>query len=294
MERPARKELALASLTTHHVGLEKYKSTGHRDFTHFRADRGVDTREWSAMPEGVIDLGAAAAPPPAPVPGARVPFTPVVADGSAAGAAGAAGARGGAAGGKAASARGKSGAAAGAGAPLHTFRLAAPEQLNPSFNVLYVRTQKPGVMRLPLVKLLLDTWDETVELVRPVFRFGIPESSLKDKCPYWRDDGSSLPTTPSFQMRRLQKAISSEGWGTQRAQMAGHGHGHGDHGHGGGHGGHGGHGGGGHGHGKGHHLTPFHEKEEFVENVTPWVVLGLNVAAWCYLGSSATKPPAGM
>lgn len=46
--------------------------------------------------------------------------------------------------------------------------------------------QKPGVLRVPLVKLFLDTWAETVELVRPVFRFGIPESSLRDKCPYWR------------------------------------------------------------------------------------------------------------
>ncbi|KAG2426516.1 hypothetical protein HXX76_011743 [Chlamydomonas incerta] len=286
MERPARKELAFASLTTHHVGLEKYKPTGHHDFTHFRAERSVDLRERGRMSDGIIDMGAQQPMPipmPVPMPSARVPFAPVVADGSATGAAGAAGARGGAKG-----ARGKAGAAAGP-PPLPTFRLVEPEQLNPSFNVLYVRTQKPGVMRLPLVKLLLDTWAETVELVRPVFRFGIPESSLRDKCPYWRDDGSSLPTTPSFQMKRLQKAITAEGWGTQRAAMA-HGHGHGGHGHGHGHG----HGGGG-GHSKhGHHLTPFHEKEEFVENVTPWVVLALNITAWCYLGSSATKPPGGM
>eukprot|EP00198_Chlamydomonas_reinhardtii_P005042 XP_001694378.1 predicted protein [Chlamydomonas reinhardtii] len=167
MERPARRELALASLTTHHVGLEKYKSTGRHDFSHFRADRGVNLR---------------------------------------------------------------------ASGRCHGQRW---------------RRGKPGVLRVPLVKLFLDTWAETVELVRPVFRFGIPESSLRDKCPYWRDEGSSLPTTPSFQMRRLQKAISSEGWGTQRAQL-------------------------------------------FVEAVTPWVVLALNIAAWCYLGSSATKPPAGM
>lgn len=84
------------------------------------------------MPEGVIDLGAAAAPQPpapAPVPGARVPFNPVVADGSAAGATGGKAARG-----------GKAGAAA-RPPPLPTFRLVEPEQLNPSFNVLYVRTQ---------------------------------------------------------------------------------------------------------------------------------------------------------
>ncbi|GLC40778.1 hypothetical protein PLESTB_000023700 [Pleodorina starrii] len=228
------------------------------------------------------------------------------------------------------------------------FTLLEPENLQPSFNVLYVRTQRPAVLRLPLVQAFLDTWAEAVELVRPVFRFGIPESSLRDKCKYWRDDGSSLPTNPSFQTQRLMKALSNEAFGASRLghrahthsphqgqqqqqppllhgvqdqqqqqrqqqqqqlqpgeeaaarggpagaatqdKSVGHGHGHDSGGHGGhGHGGHGkgGHGGGGHGK---RHLTPFQEKEEFVEAVTPWAVLGLNIAAWCYLGASASKP----
>ncbi|GIM08140.1 hypothetical protein Vretimale_12175 [Volvox reticuliferus] len=96
------------------------------------------------------------------------------------------------------------------------FTLVEPEQFQPSFNVLYVRTQRPTVLRTPLVQVFLDTWAEAVELVRPVFRFGIPESSLKDKCKYWRDDGSSLPTTPSLQTQRLIKAISNEAFGTSR------------------------------------------------------------------------------
>lgn len=27
---------------------------------------------------------------------------------------------------------------------------------------------------------------ETGELLRPIFRFGIPETSVRNKCPYWR------------------------------------------------------------------------------------------------------------
>ncbi|KAG2485985.1 hypothetical protein HYH03_015308 [Edaphochlamys debaryana] len=207
----------------------------------------------------------------------------------------------------------------GKGGQKISFTLQEPEQLNPSFNVLYVRTQKPGVFRLPLVKLLMDTWAETVELVRPVFRFGIPVTSLRNKCKYWRDDGSSLPTTPNLQMQRLIKAIDNEQFGSTRNPQfyaahhwAGgsyhkshkdHGPGHGSkeahgkahagplaHGHAAAHKDH--------GHGQGHkgphHLTAFQEKEEFVELVTPWVVVGLNVVAWCWLGSTANKPPPGM
>ncbi|GIL52291.1 hypothetical protein Vafri_8203 [Volvox africanus] len=179
------------------------------------------------------------------------------------------------------------------------FTLVEPEEYQPSFNVLYVRTQRPPVLRAPLVQVLLDTWAEAVELVRPVFRFGIPESSLKDKCKYWRDDGSSLPTTPSLQTQRLIKAISNEAFGASRLNRHHHHqhiaqqpqqqqqeHGPGSHGQG--------HGQDGGSHKGKHHLTPFQEKEEFVETVTPWVVLGLNVAAWCYLGTSANKPTPGM
>ncbi len=70
--------------------------------------------------------------------------------------------------------------------PRPQFFLSEPEDLPRAFNVLYVRTHRPAFLRLPLVRLLADTWAETVELLRPLTRLGIPESSLKDKCPYWR------------------------------------------------------------------------------------------------------------
>lgn len=54
------------------------------------------------------------------------------------------------------------------------------------FNVLYVQTPRPAFMDTPLASVLVDTLKETVELVKPVMRFGFPETSLKTKCPYWR------------------------------------------------------------------------------------------------------------
>ncbi|PNH01895.1 hypothetical protein TSOC_012171 [Tetrabaena socialis] len=174
------------------------------------------------------------------------------------------------------------------------FKLQPPENQTAAFNVLYVRTQKPPILGWPPVRLLLDTWQEMVELVRPALRFGIPETSFRNKCKWYREDGSSLPTTTSWRMQRLTKAINNEKFGERRqlalqrqmeeeqAHGPGHGHDHG-HGHGQGHGlikGHGGK----------RHLTAFQEKEEFVELVTPWVVVALNVCAYCYLGATANKP----
>lgn len=170
------------------------------------------------------------------------------------------------------------------------FFLSEPEDLPRAFNVLYVRTQRPSFLRLPLVRLLADTWAETVELLRPLRRLGIPETSLKDKCPYWRDD-DNMPATPSFRTQRLYKAIRTEGFGTFRSvnpavaayspgPRAHDSHGQGPFGELFGKVGH-----------KAKHLTAFQQKEELVEAVTPWVVLGINVMAWCYLGGNTVGRP---
>lgn len=55
----------------------------------------------------------------------------------------------------------------------------------PTFNVLYVQTPRVGFLQAPFFRDLAQTWEETVELVKPVFRLGIPEATLFDKCPYY-------------------------------------------------------------------------------------------------------------
>jgi hypothetical protein len=55
----------------------------------------------------------------------------------------------------------------------------------PSFNVLYVQPPRIEVLQTPLVQGLVQTWEETIDLLRPLLRFGFPETSLKTKCPYY-------------------------------------------------------------------------------------------------------------
>eukprot|EP00878_Enallax_costatus_P026490 GHUV01028430.1.p1 GENE.GHUV01028430.1~~GHUV01028430.1.p1 ORF type:complete len:111 (+),score=16.84 GHUV01028430.1:116-448(+) len=55
----------------------------------------------------------------------------------------------------------------------------------PSFNVLYVQTPRVGLLATPQFQMLAQTWQETVELVRPLLRFGFQETSLRTKCPYY-------------------------------------------------------------------------------------------------------------
>ncbi|WIA07956.1 hypothetical protein OEZ86_010613 [Tetradesmus obliquus] len=62
------------------------------------------------------------------------------------------------------------------------------------FNVLYVETPRIGLLQTPEFQLLAETWQETVELVKPLLRFGFPETSLRTKCPYYNED---LHATPS-------------------------------------------------------------------------------------------------
>jgi hypothetical protein len=54
-----------------------------------------------------------------------------------------------------------------------------------SFNVLYVQTPRINVPQVPLLQALAETWEETKELVRPIARLGLPETSLFTKCPYY-------------------------------------------------------------------------------------------------------------
>lgn len=50
----------------------------------------------------------------------------------------------------------------------------------------YVQTVKPGWMGSPVFRVFARTVREAWELVEPVFRFGLPANSIRDKCPYWR------------------------------------------------------------------------------------------------------------
>lgn len=63
--------------------------------------------------------------------------------------------------------------------------LSSVQMRPPTFNVLYVQTPRVGLLATPQFQLLAQTWQETVELVRPLFRFGLPETSLRTKCPYY-------------------------------------------------------------------------------------------------------------
>jgi hypothetical protein len=56
----------------------------------------------------------------------------------------------------------------------------------PSFNVLFVSTPKIALLQTPQFRALAELWGETVELLKPLLRFGFPETSLKTKCPYYK------------------------------------------------------------------------------------------------------------
>jgi hypothetical protein len=58
-------------------------------------------------------------------------------------------------------------------------------QKQQTFNVLYVQTPRISVMQAPLFREFMETCAEAAELVKPVLRLGIRETSLFDKCPYY-------------------------------------------------------------------------------------------------------------
>eukprot|EP00197_Chlamydomonas_leiostraca_P016132 CAMPEP_0202858414 /NCGR_PEP_ID=MMETSP1391-20130828/962_1 /ASSEMBLY_ACC=CAM_ASM_000867 /TAXON_ID=1034604 /ORGANISM="Chlamydomonas leiostraca, Strain SAG 11-49" /LENGTH=229 /DNA_ID=CAMNT_0049537335 /DNA_START=209 /DNA_END=898 /DNA_ORIENTATION=+ len=185
---------------------------------------------------------------------------------------------------------------------------------NPSFNTLYVQTPKPPIFTenklvAGFVSLVRETWD----LVQPVMRLGVPNNSLRDKLPYFREDYSPLPNTVRPRVQKLLKANiqyaeqqaalsaqAAEEWRQMKKarkeakksnkplpvpqQLAlleqtfdrhhhGHGH-HGHHGHG-------------HGHGHGHH-DPNHvhiSPPVFYTHDIPAHIMvpALNLAAYWYL-----------
>jgi hypothetical protein len=64
-----------------------------------------------------------------------------------------------------------------------SFELGGAKQ--PTFNVLYVQTPRVSIMQAPLFREFAQTCVEAAELVKPVLRLGIRETSLFDKCPYY-------------------------------------------------------------------------------------------------------------
>ena len=54
-----------------------------------------------------------------------------------------------------------------------------------AFNVLYVETPRIGVLQLPAWRYFAEVWGEAMELVKPIFRFGIPANSMFNKCPHY-------------------------------------------------------------------------------------------------------------
>jgi hypothetical protein len=51
---------------------------------------------------------------------------------------------------------------------------------------LYIQTPKIALLQTPQFRAAAQLWEETLELVRPLLRFGFPETSLKTKCPYYK------------------------------------------------------------------------------------------------------------
>jgi hypothetical protein len=67
-----------------------------------------------------------------------------------------------------------------------TFRFEDPLQLpKQNFNVLYVQTPRIGLLQAPFFRAFAETCQETADMVKPMLRLGIRETSLFDKCPYY-------------------------------------------------------------------------------------------------------------
>ncbi|GAX74463.1 hypothetical protein CEUSTIGMA_g1912.t1 [Chlamydomonas eustigma] len=165
------------------------------------------------------------------------------------------------------------------------------EWTNPSFNVLMVQAPRPAFLESDLLNALRATVRETGELLKPLLRFGVPETSVRDKCPYWRDDNSVVPTTPSVRLQRAFKVMESQSEHHHLQSKHG-GHGHSSIRHSGDVGSVSWHGSvhplaGGHVHGEGG--SPISSQKFLMQEPPPWIVLGLNMMAWWIL-STPPKP----
>jgi len=159
---------------------------------------------------------------------------------------------------------------------LYTHIKEYEEWANPSFNVLIVQLPRPGFFENPLIKAFRKTVDETVDLLQPFFRFGIPHTSVRNKCPHWREDSSPVPTTPNTKLQKMLRWMEKPDAGAHAVSKHGHGHDHG-HMHG-------------HAHGHGHSLVP--PVTFAMHEMPPWVVVAMNVFCWVVL--STPKKSRGM
>lgn len=76
----------------------------------------------------------------------------------------------------------KAPAAAGHGDELNFVIGSAPPS---TFNVLYVQTPRVGLLQAPLARAFAETCEEAADMVKPLLRLGMRETSLFDKCPLY-------------------------------------------------------------------------------------------------------------
>lgn len=152
--------------------------------------------------------------------------------------------------------------------PTFTVDEAQKEQF---FNVLYFTPQKFELSRVPLVPELVSTIQETAELLRPVFRFGIPKASILNKCPHHRPRGTADAPSLNVCSAKLQHVID---WSRRRSmrvepQAQAHTQSHG------------------HVHEPLKHDSRILKQRFYVPELSFWTIFALNFGVFCYLA----RPP---
>ncbi|KAI8466089.1 MAG: hypothetical protein J3K34DRAFT_434964 [Monoraphidium minutum] len=79
----------------------------------------------------------------------------------------------------------------------------------PTFNVLYVQTPRIGVMQAPWFRAFTGTCQEAADMVKPLLRLGLRETSLYDKCPYYDPEFSKSPSAPLIMLRRTREVVNA-------------------------------------------------------------------------------------
>ncbi|KAF8072358.1 Glutamate--tRNA ligase [Scenedesmus sp. PABB004] len=96
---------------------------------------------------------------------------------------------------------------------------------NAPFNVLYVETPRVGLLAAPALQALAATWEETVELVRPMLRWGFPETSLRTKCPYHNEGLYATPggaLLANDRLRKLMRGVEAGAFAERGGQQQQH------------------------------------------------------------------------
>lgn len=101
---------------------------------------------------------------------------------------------------------GKRGAGAGHGDEVNVAPGSAPPPS--SFNVLYARTPRVGLLQAPPVRAFAETCEEAAEMVRPLLRLGVRETSLFDKCPLYDPDFHKGPAGHMIMTRRTRELLA--------------------------------------------------------------------------------------